>query len=129
MKIILNRTGDRPLEFEGELISRADTRIVAGKEHNRWHELAIYRIDSGQLVAFVGYRTKWKGEVDRDDIHICKGPAEALEFFRFADTLIGFLGYPPGEQFKEKQARTERELTQRYDAAVSIVMAQFPEEI
>jgi hypothetical protein len=127
--ITLNRTGDRSIMFEGELISKVDTRIIAGKDHNRWHELAVYRTDSGRLVAFVGYRTQWAGEIDRDDAHVCNSPEEILEFFKFVDVLAGLLGYPPGAQFHEKQARIERELSQRYDAAISEVMVPFPEEL
>jgi hypothetical protein len=125
--ITLNRTGDRPLTFAGELVTHYDTRIMAGKEHNRWHELAVYRLADGRLVASLGYRTIWDGEVDMDEAQVCSDPEEALEFFKFADSLAGLQGYPPGDHFRDKQARIERDMGARYDAAVSIVMAQFPE--
>ena len=55
----LTRTGQRALEFDGTELASESSRSHAGKESNRWHELAVYKTDSRNYVVTIQYRTQW----------------------------------------------------------------------
>lgn len=60
-RITLERTGQRPLVFTGELIKTESTR-----RHNssRWTDMSIYRTAGGKYVASMYHATCWQGEHD-----------------------------------------------------------------
>lgn len=128
--ITLPRTGDRPLQFEGEEIASADSRMISGKQANRWHELALYSTESGKYVISVGYRTQWQGELGNDTAIICASPEAVTEELRGVDPLAHVVGFPPGAQYAEKRTRLERDITARFEAAVSELLSDMmPERI
>ena len=50
------RSGDRPLQFEGEII---DTINTGSDESTRWFECLLARTEAGTYVAGVSYHTRW----------------------------------------------------------------------
>jgi hypothetical protein len=60
-QIKINRTGLRPLVFEGKQVASEDSYNYGGKMHNRWHEVTVYR-GATCWVAKVAYLSKWAGE-------------------------------------------------------------------
>lgn len=129
--ITLPRSGHAPLRFTGELIAETDGRAVAGRDHNRWHTLAVYRTSAGRYVVAIGYRTRWEGELDRDLALVCGSPADVAETLLAFDPCDGVQGYPAGEAYAAKQARLILDLRQRFEALVSEVLDsdEFAEEI
>lgn len=128
--ITLPRTGDRPLQFEGDEIASADSRMISGQQANRWHELALYSTESGKYVISVGYRTQWQGELNHDSAIICVDPEAVTEELKRVNPLAHFVGFPSGGQYAEKQARLERDITARFGAAVSELLSDMtPERI
>lgn len=126
----LERTGDRPLAFEGELLAEASTRTTDGFGSSRWHEMAVYRTHGGRIVLAVTWRTRWQGELDHHDVWILDTADEVADALKGYAPTMYLMGFPPGRQFSEKQARLERDLTARYESAVSEVLAALgPEEI
>jgi hypothetical protein len=132
-KITITRTGNRPLSFEGKLIADSDSQNMRGGS-SRWHELALYELANGKYVVHVKFRTQWQGELPRDDAEI----RDTIE--RIADYLRG--EYDPSmacvrlgregsgyDSIREKEARRMAELQERYDMAVSALLAELPEEI
>ena len=129
----LPRTGDRPLKFTGEKIAYADGERLAGKEQNRWHEIAVYRIQTGRYVVHIAYRTRWQGELDFDMADIdgsSKGEGVAT-ILRNYDPTQWVRGYPEGAGYADKQARLLSDIRQRYQALVSEVLKsdEFAEEV
>jgi hypothetical protein len=125
-RIVMSRSGDRPLEFEGELLVEASS---GGNDVNRWHELSLYQTSDGSYVLRVGYRTRWEGEADADLALLCRSIDEVAEQLRMTDPLEHLLGYPPGPAYDAKRARLERDMRMRWDLAVSQLMSEFPEKI
>lgn len=122
----LTRTGDAPLQFAGDLIASAGG---AGHNRNRWHTLTLYRRADApdQYVLQIAYGSQWAGELEHTLV-------ESGTMAHLRDTLRGYdptahlLGYPPGPQYAEKQARVARELRLAYQHAVSELLAGFPVE-
>ncbi len=127
--ITLLRSGQAPLQFLGEKIAATDSRQHQGPCQNRWHEVAIYRVHDGRLVLAIDYRTQWQGEMDRDQAIICSDESELRSRLAEYDPLADVIGFPPGRQFDEKRAYTEKHLRQCWDAAVSELLEDFPERI
>jgi hypothetical protein len=109
-EIILSRTGDVPLKFEGDCIAEVSTRLARGQERNRWFEVALYRTRGAKYVLAIGYRTQWQGEHDVDSVIPCVNPEEVRQELQLFDPLRDVTGYPLGEAYAEKQARLERTL-------------------
>jgi hypothetical protein len=125
--ITLTRTGQAPLRFTGELLEESDGHIQGGKDHNRWHELAVYRTNGGSYVVRIAYKTIWQGELDREMAEIVGKPEAVAEVLRDYDPTSHVQGYPPGEHYAAKQARTLDDIRRRYDAQVSEILASAPE--
>ena len=69
---LLPRSGQAPLQIEGELICVSDGRFKHnGKEYDRYHVLEVYRLartpvsentDGGLYALWIGYVSNWKGK-------------------------------------------------------------------
>lgn len=130
MKIINTpRSGNSPLQFTGEKIATATSQHHTGPCQNRWHELAIYRTDSGQYVLSIAYHTQRQGEHDRNHSWACENGAEIRDCLTSYVIMSDMIGYPPGKQFDEKRAYNEKIMRQAWDEAVSDLLAGFPEII
>lgn len=121
--ITLARTGRAPLAFTGELLAESDGERQAGREQNRWHDLAVYRTESGRYVARVGYRTKWEGELDRADAATLETPAEVAAWFTAHDPAAAVKGFPSGAAYAERQAKLLADVRGRYQAQVSEILS------
>jgi len=117
------RDGDAPITFDGELLAEEAGRQEAGKERNRWFELAVYRTADGQIVGQVRYRTQWQGEVDRDEVEVAGTPAEIVAWFRGYNPAERVQGYPPTEAYADRQARLLAELTAIYSARLGRLLS------
>jgi hypothetical protein len=121
-EMTLERTGQRPLAFEGEEITSASSRIVAGKECHRWHQVNVYKTKGGKVVVAVAYRTCWKGELEYQDAVVLDGVDEAATFMEnYIPPNTGTVGYPPVPQFAERQARLLADLDRAWKELVGEV--------
>jgi len=132
-KIKLDRTGESPLIFTGEKIAESTGKWHAGAEQTRWHSLAVYRTESGTLIAAAAYHTNWQGEADWSYASTASGPDALDMLFREAleISLSRSIGYPPADAYAEKQMRMLQSLRDRYEGQISEVLAgdEFAERI
>lgn len=119
----LPRTGAAPVRFVGEQIAGDDNQATNGPGQSRWHDLAIYRADSGRWIAAIGYRTRWQGEMGRNTVLVADSPGEVARMLAAHDPTTAVAGFPPGEQFAERQARLLADVRARYESLVSAVLA------
>lgn len=77
MKYTIERTGMRPLSFEGERIFYTNNR-----NHNstRWTYLDVYQTQGGKIVVAVDYISQWEGEKSTTNAHVFSSKEEALSF-------------------------------------------------
>ena len=127
----LTRTGDRPLTFEGEVIAEAGAMWVNQKEQLRWHEITLYRTGGGSYVLAIGYFTQWQGEQDHRAVYHAKDVEALMEELQMYDPLEHIMGYPPGDQYEERQARLERVVLANWAHLVSEILEgeEFAERI
>jgi hypothetical protein len=112
----LPRTGRSPVRFEGNEIANRIT-----PEGKRQHAITIYKTQAGNLIACVQYLTEWPRETERDTVFIEQAwPAlvEQLASYRAGNDVTGF---PAGEQFRQQEAITRREIQDNYDSLLSTI--------
>jgi len=88
-RIRLERDGDIPLSFSGELIGEASNRTIRGDRQNRWTEVEIYRTAKANWVAHIIGRSCWDGEVDRHSVVVAVNPLDLVEGLRDDDGYLG----------------------------------------
>ena len=121
----IERTGQRPLEFEGEQLAEASTRNHAGKERNRWHELAVWKAASGKFVAGVSYHTQWDGEAGYDDAMVFESLDQVATLFEeYIFPNIGAIGFPASPTYADRQARLIEDLEQAFKHAAGRLLAE-----
>jgi hypothetical protein len=123
----LERPGDRPLTFTGEMLAESEGRVRRGKENTRWHDVRVYRTAGGTFVVEIAYTTEWKGEEGHRLVRTA-GTAEAVhEILSTYEPLAHVVGYPPGETYAEKQRRLELAIVSQYRAQVGELLAEHPD--
>jgi hypothetical protein len=125
-KIVLPRTGQAPLTFTGELLAESDGERVAGKEANRWHELAVYRTAGGKYILRIAYRTRWEGELSHDEAEVVAAPEGVGATLRGYNPTGPVQGFPVGDVYAERQGRLLADVRRRYNAQVSEVLESDP---
>ena len=122
--IMLERDGDAPLVFEGELLAEARG---GDPDRSRWHELALYRSRAGNYVLEARYESRWQGESGAREALVLDGPASLRASLRAYDPLKNVVGYPPGAAYAGKQARLETGLRRDYESLVRDLYRSLPE--
>lgn len=123
----LSRSGRAPLTFTGELLAESDGERCAGKEQNRWHDLAVYRTTGGKYIVAIQYRTRWEGELSRDKVEISETAVAVACHLEEYNPTAAVRGFPAGDAYAERQARLLADIRQRYEAQVSEILGAMPE--
>lgn len=125
-KIQLQRTGQAPLEFEGQLLSELTTRIMGGGlAESRWHEVDLYRTDYGAYIAHVVYGTQWiPAETPTSEVIECAEASALIDELRAVNPSEGFVGRPErGEAERAtnapKNSMVTSSLRKRWEALIS----------
>ncbi len=122
----ITRTGNAPLKFHGELVARSAPTAESEKKEKgakRWHELSLFRTSTGKHVLAISYRVEWKGEYDYYYAEVFSDIPSLIGAIQSYDPVAHVIGYPPGQQYAEKQARLLTELRQRFATQVSELLA------
>lgn len=129
--IKLSRTGDRPLVFDGECLSEVENRHFSGKEQNRWFQLGLYKINGGDYVLHVGYRTIWQNETDIDDVTIYSSLNDIPPYLNAMahHAINDYMNLPIGAQFEEKRELITKQLRMGFLQSVTELLKDFPENL
>jgi hypothetical protein len=122
----LPRTGQAPLRFRGTLVAESDGERQLGREHIRWHELAVYRTAKGRYVVRIAYRTRYQGELDRDVAEVAADAAGVAAAMRSYDPGEWVRGYPDHPSYADRQESLLRNVRRRYEAQVTEILACLP---
>jgi hypothetical protein len=136
--IIVDRSGDRPLAFQGKEWSNASSCMDVKPGSVRWHEITVYKLEreAGGYVVAVSYRTEWDTETDHNAAKVCANAEEVATYLREYDPLAWFIGPPEGaasnpeEQCtrRERRDRLSRDLKLRYEDVVSEALEKLEPE-
>jgi hypothetical protein len=131
LNITVRRTGDRLLQFTGQVIATVSSRNIAGTESDCWHELGLYLTAGGQYVVAVGYRTGRNGELSHDEAIVLETEEEVSEFLKNGIDAGEHLGvHQQASRTEENVERIRKDLIARYQAAVSRILGSLrPEKI
>lgn len=125
--LILARTGDVPVEFEGRLLASDKSFSDSADSPDRGYELAIYKASDGRWVAALHYHSRWKSESNTSRVIVTDSVRELTAELMELDPLRDVVGYPPGKQFVEKQKRLLDALEGQYDSLLGRVLGMVPE--
>ena len=102
-EVVLKRTGERPLIFEGELLAEASTSM--DRAHPDWsgetgvnHTVQVWRTDKGQFVVALVCYTAWQGQRDSHQATVFDTLTEVADWLtdnapdRVTDPLLEQLG-------------------------------------
>lgn len=122
----VKRSGRVALKVQGERVVEAGGRFHAGQECNRWYDLAVYRAaESGKIVVAASYETRWQGEESQYAAEVVGSMEEVPSAFDELEAELSVLtanyGYPPGDQYSDKQARMLAQLRAVWQSRVSAV--------
>lgn len=124
-----HRSGDRPLEFEGEILAAVNTSSTTRNEPaGRWYECQIARTSGGQYAVEVCYHTQWQDTEDDVDFSFWGDETEVLCWLQSFDPTAPVLGYPPGQQFQARQQRLHDVIRARWTTALTELLAVLPPE-
>lgn len=84
-RVRLERTGKRPLEFEGELLTEVATSpdrasVRWSGTTGRWWKVQAYRTVGGKYILAIHHYTQWQGEKDAHEAHAFNTLEEAIAY-------------------------------------------------
>lgn len=77
--ITLTRDDDRDVRFSGDEIASVSSWEHSGPRNQRWTNLSLYRTASGKLVCDEVGKSLWRGEHDRNQVHIADTEGQLIE--------------------------------------------------
>ncbi len=123
LNITVRRTGDRLLQFIGQVIAMVSSRNITGMESERWHEIGLYITLGGQYVVAVSYKTRCLGELSHDEAVILDTEDAVAAYLKDVDPTehlaVHQAELPPDENLEG----ISKDLVARYRAAVSRILA------
>lgn len=132
--ITLERTGQPPLKFNGTLLTTACGQFVQppkDKPNADYFTVSLYQVNTGKadhdtFVVEIVYTKTFRDTQKHYTAILTDHPAGELINYEPLGVLIGF---PPREEFAERQNALEAKMRRQYDVLVSAVLKDFPEEI
>jgi hypothetical protein len=88
----------------------------------------LYRAAGGYVVA-IAYRTRWQGELDRDEAHTAARAVDVEKILRDYDPAGHVSGFPAGEHYAEKQRRLLSDIRARYEDQISSLLEKLPSDL
>jgi len=82
---VIERNGQRDLQFDGTLLASANDRRAAGREKTRWRELTLYKLKNGSYILQTEHLTLWQGELGTSSAAVCNDALEVVEALEQAD--------------------------------------------
>ena len=124
---ILPRTGLPAATFKGELLANVDGKNLPGSNKlTRWHEIAVYRAESGRFVVHVAFRVTTKHDSPNDQVRIFDEQTDAISFLWNFDCTAAARGWQ-GEKYERRDTTLRTHLANAFDQLVSELSTMFPD--
>ena len=124
--ITLDRTGQTPLRFTGDLIYETSSHDpVSGTLHERWHEVRVYRTKAGKWIVAITFCTTFANEHETCTVTVCPDQAAIVGPLTGYDPVASIIGHPIGStNFERKNAAVQVAVRDGYRACASAVFAK-----
>ena len=129
---LVPRFSDAPLAFSGTRLAE-----VSGKEtrpdktNKRWHEISLFRTDSGRFVVAIRFRCETTFDDPYDDAEALDSPADVVQFLNEFDPCEHIRGWPRPSHAQQDD-RLRAALTANFDRLVAQLIgsrAEFAERV
>lgn len=121
-RYVIERTGMRPLVFEGELVE--EMYGVNGKS-NRWHDISVYKTAGFKFVVVIKFTSTWDGEIGFTTASVVDTPDEVADVLESHDCTSYVQGFPPiSPDHLRKQEALLKDITLRYKELVSYILSK-----
>ena len=128
----LERSGKRPLCFVGALVDESSSRILDGRENDRWFDIQLYRTDDERFVVTVTYDSQCQDEERNVQVRRFKSIQSVAEFLRDWYDPLRFTNPPlkpfPINETEEQNLAAER-LLRNYRIAIDAILGIFWDQI
>lgn len=127
--LTLERTGQCPLRFSGTLLTTACGQFVQSpkdKPNADYYTVSIYAVANSpsNYVVAINYTKEFRGTTCHQTVMRTDDPAATLSEF---DPLAVLIGFPPHQQYAERQQMLETRASRQYETVVTAVLREFPE--
>lgn len=127
--LTLDRTGQCPLRFRGTLLTTACGQFVQSpkdKPNADYYTVSIYAVANspGNYVVAINYTKEFRGTQRHQSAIVTDDPAATLGEF---DPLAVLIGFPPHQEYAERQQMLETRVRRQYETLVTAVLREFPE--
>lgn len=123
-KTTIERTGKRPLVFEGQLVE--EMYGVNGKA-NRWHDISVYKTSSFKFVIVIKYTSTWEAEIGFTTAEVVNTADEVADALETHDCTAYVQGFPPiSPEHVRKQEALLKDISLRYKELVSYILSKMP---
>ena len=133
--IVIKRTGQLPLRFDGKLITKVESSTGTSRnggdapEPDRWHHLTLYGLGAGTdapygYVLAIEYSSKWRNEFPRCDCLEFSTPDELASRLEQFDPLVGVVGFPTHAKYAVQQDRLKRRVSEAFYAALDTLLTE-----
>ena len=129
---LIPRFADAPLAFTGERLATVSGQFTRpGKQNKRWHEIHVYRTDSGKYVVSILFRCDTSHDDPYDEAEVFGTPGDVVEYLQTFDPVDRVRGWPV-ETHAEQDRRLREALTANFDRLVAQLIgsrAEFAERV
>lgn len=123
-KVTIERTGKRPLVFEGELVE--EMYGVNGKA-NRWHDISVYKTTGFRFVVVIKFSSSWDGEIGFTTAEVVDTADDVATALENHDCTAYVQGFPPiSPDHVRKQEALLKDIRLRYQELVSYILSKMP---
>lgn len=124
------RSGNSPLLFEGEQLCHVRGIDLWPKDKanppHRWHEITIYRTQSGRYVVAIRFHCNPKYDDPYEEAEVCDTPQDVIEYLTTFDPVDGIRGWTL-EKHREQDRRLRAALVANFETLVSQALSSRPE--
>ena len=129
---LVPRFSDAPLAFSGELLATVSGQNTRPEKTNkRWHEIDLFRTDSGKFVVAVRFRCETSFDDPYDDAEALDSSEVVVRFLNEFDPCEHIRGWPRPSHAQQDD-RLRDALTNSFDRLVAQLIgsrAEFAERV
>lgn len=128
-RFVLKRSGKPPLVFRGTLLVDLSGPTNTKDRRTRWHDLRLYRTETGRYVIEICFQTSWPRETGLYQAHLLENLTAVKESLLAYDPLQHRVGWPELPEYEKRQKTLEALIRQEYADRVGELLSRFPEDV
>jgi|SRR5580700_2089643 hypothetical protein len=127
---VIHRTGNIPLAFNGRVLARDSNHETSHLDGaKRWHSITVYQTTGGNFVAQLDYTSDFGQELPFSTAFIGEDAGDLVrQLYHLRFSYVQ--GYPPRNEYSDKQHRLMTHINLEYlDLLNRVVAEAFPDAV